>query len=162
VPDRPHTPQDDEDLGVVDVLVVELPPTWEGGGLEPLLDLAARGAVRIIDVEVLVRRDDGTVGFEEPGSGAAAAVSGLSVFFGHSSGLLGEQHAADAAALVAEEAVGLVVVYENLWTSALAGALRRVGGRLADAGRLDRATLETVLDDIRDPGSVPGAEHPEA
>lgn len=145
MPERTHLPEAGDDLGVIEVLVIELPSTWEGGGLDPLLELSERKAIRIIDVEVLVRRDDGSVGFEEPGSGAAASLSGLSVFFGHSSGLLDEDDAEEAAALVAEDAVGLVVVYENLWTTALAGSLRGVGGQLAMVGHASSEDLQRVL-----------------
>lgn len=134
-----------DDLGLVDVAVIELPDAWDGGGLEPLLELAARDLIRILDVEEVLVHEDGSASMVEPGSGPASALSDQAVFAGCSSGLLDDEDAAEAAAMLAPGRNGLVVVYESTWTSRLAATLRARGGRLLGFSHISGEQLEAAL-----------------
>ncbi|MEK8228676.1 DUF6325 family protein [Oerskovia sp. M15] len=82
-------PNDLQDSGPIDYLVVEFPSGAMTGEAFPLLvDLVDRGIVRVLDLLVLRKEEDGTV------SGVALddladGSTGLEVFAGVESGLLG-------------------------------------------------------------------------
>jgi hypothetical protein len=134
-----------DDLGLIEVAIVELPESWDGSGLEPLLELADRDAIRILDVEEVLVHEDGSASLVEPGGGPASALSDQAVFAGCSSGLLDDEDAAEAAAMLAAGRNGLVVVYESTWTARLAATLRGRGGRLLGFGHVSGDALEAAL-----------------
>lgn len=149
IDERPEEDHDDghDDLGVVDFLVVELPGEWSGAGFGTLVELVTRDVIRILDVEVLVRDEDGTIRLCEPGAGPAADLSGLSIFAGVSSGLLDEDDAQELSEHVGPGRTGLVVIYENLWTATLGTQLRREGGRVVAHGQIGADDIESVVGD---------------
>ena len=134
-----------DDLGLIEVAIIELPEAWDGSGLEPLLELAHRDAIRILDVEEVLVHEDGSASLVEPGGGPASALSGQAVFAGCSSGLLDDEDAAEAAAMLAPGRNGLVVVYESTWTARLAATLRGKGGRLLGFSHISGEQLEAAL-----------------
>jgi hypothetical protein len=136
-----------DDLGVVDFLVVELTGEWSGAGFGILVDLVNRDVIRILDVEVMVRDDDGVMRLCEPGAGPAAVLSGLSIFAGVSSGLLDADDAQELAEHVGPGRTGLVVIYENLWTAALGAQLRREGARVVAHGQIGADDIAAVVGD---------------
>jgi hypothetical protein len=56
-------------MGPVDYLVVEFPGNkMTGEGFQALIDLVDQGVIRILDLEFVTRRDDGSVAALESGS----------------------------------------------------------------------------------------------
>ncbi|HMJ35320.1 MAG TPA: DUF6325 family protein [Baekduia sp.] len=130
-----NTPFDE--LGPVDYVVVEFPAgvkNFTGEMAEELLKLVDAGTIRIIDVLILDKNEDGSVDATELSDidqlGEMQAVEAE----------LAELLAADdvehlAAAMEPGSTAG-VLIWENLWAAPFASAARRAGGQLIADGRI--------------------------
>ena len=126
-----------DSLGPVDYVVVEFPAgasNFTGEMAAELLRLVDAGIIRVIDVLILTKDDDGTVDAMElsdvPELGELEAVEAQ----------LAELLAADdvehlAAAMEPGSTAG-VLIWENLWAAPFASAARRSGGQLIATGRI--------------------------
>ncbi|GAA3383619.1 DUF6325 family protein [Cryptosporangium minutisporangium] len=135
-----------QEMGPVDYLCIEFPQgSLDGTALPLLVDLVDRGIVRILDIMFVRKNVDGTViALDE----SAVEFSGLGVFQGASSGMLGGDDLREAGEILEPGAAAAILVYENLWAAPLAVALRRSGARLVAGGRIPVQQLLATLDDI--------------
>jgi hypothetical protein len=127
---------DADQLGPVDYVLIEWvdrEPTGEA--LPALIDLVERGVVRVLDLALFAKDDDGNVVAIDLGELPERA-SELAEFRGASSGILGEEDIAEAAAAVSPGALAALLVYENSWAGPFASAVRRSGGQLVADGRI--------------------------
>ena len=135
------------DTGAIDWLLLEAPGKKINGELiPPLLDLVDRRLIRILDVLILVKRDDDdfdalTTSQLDPGQ-----VGELGALEGASSGLLSDEDAATAASALAQNSLGLLIVYENLWSLPFSVAARQVGGQLVARGHIPIQAMVAALD----------------
>ena len=138
---------DIDEMGPIDYLVIEFPHgRLSGEGLPLLVDLAARGIVRILDLSFIRKLPNGSVLQIELTGLSGDDVTQLAVFNGASSGLL-DQEDIDAAARVIEPgSIAGLMVYENLWAAPLATALRRGGAQLVAGGRIPVQALLASLE----------------
>lgn len=139
----------EQDIGPIDYLALEFPEAKiTGEGFAALLDLVDRGIIRILDLRFVIGGPDGTF------SGVALAdldhdgVLDLAVFDGVSSGLLGDEDLADAAALVPEGTAVGVMIYENTWAGPFVTAMRNHGARVLADGRIPVETVIAALDSL--------------
>ncbi|MFI2302457.1 DUF6325 family protein [Actinacidiphila glaucinigra] len=134
-------------MGPIDYVVIEFPGNRMTGEAFPLLlDLVDRGLIRILDLTFVRKDADGSVAVLEIADLTAEGLGELEVFQGASSGLLGEDDLADAAAVLEPGSSAAVLVYENLWAAPLAIAVRRGGGRLVASGRIPVQAVLASLD----------------
>ena len=126
-----------DELGPVDFLIVEFPPGQQhftGEAAEELLRLHDSGIVRIMDLIVLVKAQDGSVEARElselPTLGEFERIEAQLVQ------TLGHQDVDHLAGALEPGSVAAAIVYENLWAAPFASALRRAGGQLVAAGRI--------------------------
>ena len=144
-----HGMSDLEDTGAIDWLLLEAPGKEINGELiPPLLDLVDRRLIRILDVLILVKRDDDdfdalTTSQLDPGQ-----VGELGALEGASSGLLSDEDAAAAASALAPNSLGLLIVYENLWSLPFSVAARQVGGQLVAHGHIPIQAMVAALDAV--------------
>ena len=144
-----HGMSDLEDTGAIDWLLLEAPGKKINGELiPPLLDLVDRRLIRILDVLILVKRDDDdfdalTTSQLDPGQ-----VGELGALEGASSGLLSDEDAAAAASALAPNSLGLLIVYENLWSLPFSVAARQVGGQLVARGHIPIQAMVAALDAV--------------
>jgi hypothetical protein len=138
-----------QEMGPVDYLVVEFPDNRLDGTAFPLLmDLVERGIVRVLDLAFVTKAEDGTVTGLELRDLDATGDFDLTLLEGASSGLLGDDDLAEAAAALAPGAAAGVLVYENTWAAPFATALRRGGGQLVASGRIPVQALLAALDAV--------------
>ncbi len=138
---------DFEDTGAIDWLLLEGPGTEMNGALvPPLLDLVDRRLIRILDVLVLVKRADDDFDALTTADLDPAKVGDLGALDGASSGLLSDDDAATAASLLSPGSLGLLVVYENLWSLPFAAAARAAGGQLVANGHIPTQAILAQLD----------------
>ena len=111
-------PDDLDDRGPIDYLVVEFPGSnMTGEGLPLLVDLVDRGIIRILDLVFVKKELDGSV------SGLAIAdldhdgKLDLAVFEGASSGLLGQEDLDEAGGVLEPGSSAGLLVYENRWAA---------------------------------------------
>ena len=136
-----------EDTGAIDWLLIEAPGKELNGALvPPLLDLVDRRIIRIIDVLVLVKRDDGDFDALTTSDLDGGQVGDLGALAGASSGLLSDEDAAAAAGAMQPDSLGLLIVYENIWSLPFAVAARKAGGQLIAQGHIPTQALVAALD----------------
>jgi hypothetical protein len=130
-----NTPLDE--LGPVDYLVVEFPAgasNFTGEMAKELIALVDAGTIRVIDVLVLTKNDDGTVDamelsdIEELGE-LQAIEADLAEF-------LAADDVINLAAAMDPGSTAGVLIWENLWAAPFASAARRSGGQLIANGRI--------------------------
>lgn len=139
------TPADE--LGSIDYLVVEFPGgRVTRGGFDVLLDLVERGTIRILDLEFVIRNDDG-LAVRVPVAGLSSTNGvDLGVWDGAESDILDSQDIAEIGEAIAPDSTALVVIFENRWLLGLADAWRRDGARLVADGGLDAESVLAALD----------------
>ena len=126
-----------DELGPVDYLIVEFPAgaqNFTGEGADELVRLHDAGIIRVMDVLILQKGEDGTVMAQELGDlnelGELARLEAELVQ------TLAEEDVDKLAAAMDPGSVAGVLVYENLWAAPFASAMRRAGGQLIANGRI--------------------------
>ena len=123
-----RTVTDVEETGAIDWLLLQARDKEINGELvPPLLDLVDRRLIRVLDVLVLIKRADDDFDALTTSELDTDRVGDLGPLAGASSGLLSDEDAAAAASVLEPNSMGLLIVYENLWS--LPFARRRPQGR---------------------------------
>ncbi len=126
-----------DQLGPVDYVVVEFPAgaaNFNGEMAAELIKLSDAGTIRIIDLVVLVKADDGSIDameLEDLGD-----LGELQVLETELAELLAADDVANLAAAMDPGSAAGVIIYENLWAAPFASAARRAGGQLIADGRI--------------------------
>lgn len=126
-----------DELGPVDFFVIEFPEgqsNFTGEMVEELVALVDQGTIRVIDVLILTKDDDGDVeALELSEAGELGALTAIEADLAE---LLAADDVAHLAAAMDPGSVAGVLVYENLWSAGFASAARRAGGQLIANGRI--------------------------
>jgi hypothetical protein len=126
-----------DELGPVDYIVVEFPAgasNFTGEMAEELLALVDSGTIRVIDILILAKHEDGTV---EPMEFSDVGELGeLQKVEAQLAELLAEDDVVNLAAAMEPGSTAGVLIWENLWAAPFASAARRSGGQLIANGRI--------------------------
>jgi hypothetical protein len=134
---------DIEEMGPIDYVVLEWPGRQPDGTVAPLIiDLVDRGIIRIIDIAIMVKDEDGNVAALD----LAALEGEFSEFEGASTGLLDQEDLDEAAAALEPGTSAAVLVWENRWAAPVAVAVRESGGQLIASGRIPVQAILAALD----------------
>jgi hypothetical protein len=135
----------DQELGPIDIAVIaypaDAPMTGEAAPL--LVDLVERGIIRVLDAMFVRKSEDGTFEGFEARDLDERGVGDFTVFEGASSGLLGEEDAAEA---IEPGSAAVMIVYENRWAAPFVAAVRRNGGVPIAFERVPAQDLIDALD----------------
>jgi len=138
-----------EETGAIDWLLIEAPDkTINGELVPPRLDLVNRRLVRILDVLILAKRTDDDFDALTTADLDPAQVGQLGALAGASSGLLSHDDAKTAVSAMQPGSLGMLVVYENLWSLPFALAVRRAGGQLVGQGHIPIQAVLAQLDTL--------------
>ena len=125
------------ELGPVDYIVVEFPAgasNFTGEMAAELLALVDAGTIRVIDVLILTKNEDGSVdAMELSDVGELGELQGLEAELAE---LLAEDDVVNLAAAMEPGSTAGVLIWENLWAAPFAAAARRSGGQLIADGRI--------------------------
>jgi hypothetical protein len=136
-----------DELGPVDYLIVEFPPGGQhftGEGAAELVRLHDAGIIRIMDVLILQKGEDGTVMAQELGD--LADLGELQRIEAELVQTLAEEDVDHLAAAMDPGSIAGVLVYENLWAAPFASAMRRAGGQLIANGRIPIQALIAAVE----------------
>ena len=126
-----------DDLGPVDYMVVEFPAgasNFTGEMAAELLALVDAGTIRLIDVVVLTKDEDGSVeAVELADVGELGELQRLEADLAE---LLAAEDIVHLAAAMEPGSTAGVLIWENLWAAPFASAARRSGGQLIATGRI--------------------------
>lgn len=134
------------EVGPVDVVVIEFADAkFTGEGLPILLDLVAKGIIRIIDAVAIKANEDGSfvsLSIEDldQAGGDWALISGWS------SDVLGQDDFDEVGAILKPGAAAAIIMYENSWAAPFAAAMRRAGGELVAFDRIPVADVIAALE----------------
>jgi len=144
-----QTPEVVDELGPVDWIVVEFPGSRFNGQIAPVLtDLVERGTVRILDLLLIRKGDDGALDFFELGEVDDSEIGQLRAYEGALAMVLSEQDVQAVAEAVEPGSTAALLVWENTWAAPFATAVRHAGGQLVASGRIPvQALLAAVQDD---------------
>ena len=126
-----------DELGPVDYLVVEFPAgaqNFTGEGVDELLKLHDAGIIRVMDILILQKGEDGTVMAQELGD--LAELGELARLETELVQTLAEADVDHLSAAMDPGSVAGVLIYENLWAAPFGSAMRRAGGQLIANGRI--------------------------
>jgi Family of unknown function (DUF6325) len=130
-----NTPVDE--LGPVDYLVVEFPAgakNFTGEMAAELLKLVDAGTIRIVDILILDKNEDGSVDATEFSD--IDQLGELQSIEAELAELLAAEDVDQLAAAMEPGSTAGVLIWENLWAAPFASAARRSGGQLIADGRI--------------------------
>ena len=139
-----------DSLGPIDYLVVEFPAgasNFTGEMAEELLALVDGGLIRVVDVLILFKDENGQVDAMELSD--VEDLGPLQALEVELAELLAEEDVANLAAAMEPGSTAGVLIWENLWAAPFASAARRAGGQLIADGRIPiQAIIASIEADI--------------
>lgn len=131
--------------GPIDVYVVE----FEGDGLSPavldaLLELSASGTVRVVDLVIATRGQDGSVRVTELREDSAKALSGIGIDL-EIEGLIGEEDINESMNGVAPGFGVAIAAIEMRWAISLASRLAAASGRVVLTERIPAPLVHELV-----------------
>lgn len=144
-----------DELGPVDWIVVEFPGSEFNGQIAPEVQrLVDAGIIRVLDILILTKDEDGTIEGFELSDLDDSVVGELRAFENELAHLLSEDDVDNVAAALEPGCTAAVLVWENLWAAPFASAVRHNGGQLVASGRIPiQALLAAVeADELEEEG----------
>jgi hypothetical protein len=146
-----------DELGPVDWIVVEFPGSRFKGEIAPALDdLASRGIIRVLDLLLIRKDEDGSLEYFELSDLDESEIGTLRLYETTLAMLLSEEDVEAVAAAVEPGSTAALLVWENSWAAPFASAVRHAGGQLAASGRIPvqaiLAAIEADMDETEEEG----------
>lgn len=141
------TAPETETYGPIDFVLIEFPGdrlTGEAG--QALRDLVDRGVIRLYDLMVVNKHEDGSVEALELTD--PNGVDGFAYFAGARSGLLKDDDLREVAGAMEPGTVAALIVYENSWAIPFVAAARRSGGQVIASQRIPAADVIEALENL--------------
>ena len=136
-------------LGPVDYLVVEFPAdkaNFSGEMATELKSLTDRALVRVLDLVLLRKDDDGSVEVAELADVDESNVGELLAMEAGLALLLAEEDVEEMGKALEPGTIAAVLVYENSWAAPFASSIRRSGGQLVANGRIPTQALLAAIE----------------
>jgi uncharacterized membrane protein len=138
---------DSSKIGPVEMLAVSFPGSqFKGEILPELADLADRGLIRVIDLVVVAKDEDGTIHELEINDMDPEVLGALGRATGDvdREGLLGEDDLDLAAEMLEPGNAAALLVWEDVWAAPIASAIRNAGGIVLAHERVPHEVVEEV------------------
>jgi uncharacterized membrane protein len=120
-----------DEIGPVDYLVVAFPGNEFKGEIAPALaDLVDAGTIRIIDLVVATKDEDGTVAAVELSNLDPEVRAGLENLGAPEGGLFNEEDVIAVGEELEPNSSAALLLWENLWATEVKEAMQRAGGEL--------------------------------
>jgi hypothetical protein len=133
--------------GPIDFVLLEFPTDrLTGRAGEALLDLVDRGIVRIYDLLVIQKADDGSVSGIDIADLSADHLGSFSAFVGVQSGLIGDDDVAEAGNALNPGTTAAMILYENTWAIPFVAAALDSGAQLVASQRIPAPVVMEALD----------------
>lgn len=132
-----HVAEPLDELGPVDWIVVEFPGSRFKGEIAPALaDLVDRGIVRVLDLLLIRKGDDGSLDYYELSDLDESEIGSLRAYETALADLLSVEDVEAVAAAVEPGSTAALLVWENTWAAPFGSAVRHAGGQLVASGRI--------------------------
>jgi hypothetical protein len=138
---------DIDELGPIDWIVVEFPGSRFNGEIAPeLVALQDSGIIRILDLVIVKKDDDGEYEVFELADLEAEEIGDLGVAEGELAMLLSKDDVDAIAAAIEPGSSAGILVWENTWAGPFGAAVRRSGGQLVANGRIPTQALLAAVE----------------
>jgi hypothetical protein len=147
------TDTDVDQLGPVDYLVVGFPAgkaDFSGAMADELRKLIDSGTVRVLDLVIVTKAEDGAVEAAELRDHDESEVGELRSLEADLSLLLATEDVERVGADLEPGSTAAVLVWENTWAGPLASAIRHSGGELIGSGRIPTQALIAAAEEDRE------------
>lgn len=135
-------------LGPVDWILVEFPGNRFNGEIAPAVaDLVDNGIVRVLDLVMIRKDDDGLVEAGEIADLGDGEVGQLRPYETQLAMLLSENDVAAIAEAVEPSSSAAVLVWENCWAAPFEAAVRQCGGQIVASGQIPTQALLAALEE---------------
>ena len=144
---------DVDQLGPVDYLVVGFPAgkaDFSGAMADELKKLMDSGTVRVLDLVIVTKAEDGTVEAAELRDHDESEVGELRSLEAELSLLLASEDVERVGADLEPGSTAAVLVWENTWAGPLASAIRHSGGELLANGRIPTQAIIAAVEEDRE------------
>jgi hypothetical protein len=144
---------DVDQLGPVDYLVVGFPAgkaDFSGAMADELKKLMDSGTVRVLDLVIVTKAEDGTVEAAELREHDESEVGELRSLEADLSLLLASEDVERVGADLEPGSTAAVLVWENAWAGPLASAIRHSGGELIANGRIPTQAIIAAVEEDRE------------
>jgi Family of unknown function (DUF6325) len=142
-----------DQLGPVDYLVVGFPAgkaDFSGAMADELKKLIASGTIRLLDLVMVTKAEDGTVEAAELRDKDDSEVGELRSLEAELSLLLAMEDVERVGVDLEPGSTAAVVVWENTWAGPLGAAIRHSGGELISTGRIPNQALIAAVEEDRE------------
>lgn len=142
-----------DQLGPVDYLVVEFPAekaNFSGAMADELAKLMESGTIRVLDLVMVTKAEDGTVAAAELRDHDESEVGELRSLEADLSLLLATEDVERVGADLKPGSTAAVLVWENTWAGPLASAIRHSGGELIGSGHIPTQALVAAAEEDRE------------
>jgi len=147
------TDTDVDQLGPVDYLVVGFPAgkaDFSGAMADELKKLMDGGTIRVLDLVIVTRAEDGTVEAAELRDHDESEVGELRSLEAELSLMLALEDVERVGADLEPGSTAAVLVWENTWAGPLASAIRHSGGELIANGRIPTQAIIAAAEEDRE------------
>jgi Family of unknown function (DUF6325) len=142
-----------DQLGPVDYLVVRFPADkadFSGAMADELKKLIDGGTIRVLDLVMVTKAEDGTVEAAELRDQDESDVGELRSLEADLALVLATDDVERVGADLEPGSAAAVLVWENTWAGPLASAIRHSGGDLISAGRIPTQALIAAVEEDRE------------
>ncbi|MEU0265697.1 DUF6325 family protein [Nocardioides sp. NPDC006303] len=147
-----HESETLDELGPVDWIVVEFPGSRFNGEIAPtLMDLVDRGIIRILDLLMIRKDEDGSFDAFEISDLDEGEIGGIRAYETEMANLLSQEDVESVSAAVEPGSTAALLVWENTWAAPFGSAVRHAGGQLVASGRIPvQAILAAIEADLEE------------
>ncbi|MET8518907.1 DUF6325 family protein [Nocardioides sp. NBC_00163] len=147
-----HESETLDELGPVDWIVVEFPGSRFNGEIAPTLtDLVDRGIIRILDLLMIRKDEDGSFDAFEISDLDEGEIGGIRGYETEMANLLSQEDVESVSAAVEPGSTAALLVWENTWAAPFGSAVRHAGGQLVASGRIPvQAILAAIEADLEE------------
>ncbi len=133
-------------VGPVDIAVIAFDePKFDGKVASAIAELVAAGLVRVLDVVLVNKDENGEVTLAEITDVDGDGLPDLVALQGDIPGLLSESDAGAAVEAMPNSSAVMMIAWENSWLIRTGEAIRNNGGSLVAFERIPAADLQAVL-----------------
>lgn len=132
-------------LGPVELLVVKFPGSQFSGEILPAIrELVESGTVRIVDLMLMTRDNEGNLAFYEFSELDPDLAGQFEPLVTETTELLNEDDAYQLAELIEPGSAAGVVLFENTWAARFAAAISNARGEVVLNERIPRVVIEEI------------------
>jgi uncharacterized membrane protein len=134
-------------IGPVEYMIVAFPGNQFSGEIAPALkELVDAGTIRIIDLAFVLKDSDGAVVTAEMADLDSEVYKAFDALTPETMGLLNEEDLAAAAEELEPNSSAALLVWEEVWATKVADAIRNAGGELMDLERLPHEVVQAAVE----------------